>query len=258
MEQISPNSVDVLILGGGYGTRLLEDASPRIYTPKGLIDMVGKPAVERNIEAFLSPAINRIVLETNNEGAKPYASWISRYSEGGRIELFVEPLSNSRECLGVLQTISYVHDHKSFTKPVLIVAPDNIFFETQEHIFNNAGDSYVKMLTYDVKSFESATKYGVLTLSDSRVIHCEEKPQKPASTIVRTACELWQPDIFNMLGDWVGTGETDKVGRFIQYLIQSGIDVKSCPVRGDWKDIGTKYDLKQTRKLWKQKTVQEQ
>ena len=249
-QHTKPNGIDVLILGGGYGTRLLKNTLAKDYIPKGLVDIVGKPAVERALEAFPNPFINKIILETNNEGEKHYSNWISNYSKGKNIELFVEPISTPDVCLGVLQTISYVHEKSPFTKPVLIIAPDNIFLETQEHIFDNGRDFPVTMLAYNVRSYEDARKYGVLTLENSKVTHCEEKPKKPLSTKVRTACELWKPKIFNMLNDWIKIGDTYKAGNFIQYVIQSGIDVRAFGVKGEWKDIGNKYDLEETRRLW--------
>ena len=138
------------------------------------------------------------------------------------------------------------------------MAPDNIFLETQEHLFAKGKNFPVAMLAYEVKSCNDARRYGVLTLDGSRVTHCEEKPNEPLSTIVRTACELWKPKIFNLLSDWIKIGETDKTGSFIQYLIQLEIDVRAFRVRGEWRDIGDKYTLEETKKLWKQKYAQEQ
>src|SRR5690606_585526 len=112
-------------------------------------------------------------------------------------------------------------------------------------------------LTYDTQSIEKAKKYGVVLLHGDQIVACEEKPQKPQSTRVRTACEIWSPEVLDELVQWNERESLDKAGAYINHLINQGFSVISCPTEGEWIDIGDKEDLQKARTLWKSECVQE-
>ncbi len=234
--------MDILILGGGYGTRLFGKYNKDTYFPKGLVKINGKPCIEYALETFSDNLIGNIILETNKEGKLFYEEWLNKSNFKEKIEIYTEEISTPENCLGVLETINLVFNKYRFIKPVLIISPDNIFTMKQDELITNY-TSGVKIATYYLKLLEDGKKYGVLELKSNNVISCIEKPSSPKSKIIRTSCEIWGPEAFSLLSTWNKTNNSDKVGDFINFLVKKEISVESHKTKGLWIDIGNKFDL---------------
>ncbi len=235
--------MDVLILGGGYGTRLFGEYNSKTYCPKGLVQVGEKPCIEQVLNAFSDSLISRIILETNREGESFYKAWLNSSEFRKKIEVFVEERSSPNDCLGVLETIDIVAKHYNFKKSVLVLSPDNLFIENQDSLVTGYTRG-ARIATYKLERLEDAKKYGVLQLESNKVIGCIEKPQQPKSRIIRTSCEIWDEDVFSLLSRWNSNFDSDKVGDFINYLVKNRINVESYEISGFWIDIGNEQDLK--------------
>ena len=242
--------MDVLILGGGYGTRLFGHYNRETYHPKGLIKIREKLCIEHILVVFSNNLIDEIILETNNEGKPFYKNWLNESRFKDRTEIFVEPISTPDNCMGVLKTIEIVSNFYRFQKPILILSPDNVFTETQDELIINY-ISGVRIATYELDSLNNAKKYGVVVLDADSIINCIEKPSDPKSRIIRTSCEIWDTDTFALIQEWNTKFDSNKVGDFIGYLINMGIKVESYKIKGEWIDIGNKEDLSRSRKMLK-------
>lgn len=240
--------MDVLILGGGYGTRLLGRYNSDRYYPKGLVQVGGKPCIEHILNTFSDNLFSRIILETNKEGEPFYESWLndSRFRE--KAEIFVEDISSPNNCLGVLETIGIVAKHYNFKNPVLVLSPDNLFTENQDGLVAGYNRG-ARIATYELEHLEDAKKYGVLQLESNKVVGCTEKPQQPTSRIIRTSCEIWDENVFSLLSKWNSNFDSDKVGDFINHLVTNGITVESYKTSGFWIDIGDEEDLKKANNI---------
>jgi glucose-1-phosphate thymidylyltransferase len=247
---LESKSVDILVLGGGYGTRLFGEPSLGVYVPKGLISIGGQPAIERCLGSFKDERIDRVIIETNNEGKIPYEEWLKTSGGEENMELFVESISTRDNCLGVLETINLTNKQYGFNKPVLLLAPDNLFTSPQTQIFDYGSSTNATILTYEVESIDQAKKYGVINLDGKTIVGCTEKPENPYSKNIRTACEIWTPKLFDKLEQWLTKGNSDRTGDFIGNLIKQGIQITSCPVNGKWIDIGSEEDLAEAQKIW--------
>jgi glucose-1-phosphate thymidylyltransferase len=241
--------MDVLILGGGYGTRLFGKYNSFNYSPKGLVSVNGKSCIDITLTAFSPNLFDRIILETNNEGRKFYLDWSKNSDFKQNIEIFVDEISTPENSLGVLSTINLVNDYYKFNSPVLVISPDNLFTHNQDRLIECFTEG-VRIATYSLGSLEDSKKYGVVELSGNKIISCCEKPLYPKSKIVRTSCEIWDPEVFSLILEWIVDNNSDKVGDFINFLINKNIRVESCPVIGKWMDIGSPDDLNKARVMF--------
>jgi glucose-1-phosphate thymidylyltransferase len=241
--------IDFLILGGGYGTRLFGKSSKR-YIPKGLVKIGDFSGIDRILTSFSKELIGKVIIETNKEGLKHYSLWAKKNKQY-KTEILVEPFSSPENCLGILKTLEFVFSNLKFKKPILVVAPDNVFFERQDQLIFDERKADAKILTYDIGGLQEAKKYGVVNLNGERIVSCIEKPKKPSSKIIRTSCEIWTPKMFSFLYEWNKKGDSDKVGDYINFLIKKKLYILSIPTKGYWVDMGTKKDLKNIRKKLK-------
>jgi len=241
--------MDLLILGGGYGKRLFGEYNPKMYIPKGLIKIKCKHCIDYTLETFSNCLIDKIILETNNEGEKFYRGWSneSRFKEN--IEIFIDKLSTPNNVLGVLSTINLVNNYYNFKEPILIVAPDNIFTRNQDELITGFIKG-ARMAAYETDSLMNAKKYGVLELSSNKIISCCEKPTNPKSKIIRTSCEIWDQEVFLMISKWIDKNDPDKVGDFINFLINQNIRIESFIIKGEWIDMGSVEDLNKVRVMF--------
>jgi len=244
------SSIDVLVLGGGYGTRLFDKLKLPNYTPKGLIQINGICGLDRGLETFSKNLIGKVIIETNSEGVSAYSKWV-RNNLIYDAEIFVEPFSRPDLCWGILDTLRYVYKKLKFKEPILLMAPDNIFSQNQDQLILDANSADGKILTYKVKRLIDAKKYGVIQTFGNKIIGCEEKPRLPKSRTIKTAYEIWKPRMFEELKEWARIGNSDKVGDYINYLISKDFGILSIPTKGEWIDIGTKSDLEKTRRFFK-------
>mgnify|MGYP001570412829 FL=1 len=242
--------MEVLVLGGGYGTRLFGRHNSRTYSPKGLIEIMGRPCIDYALGAFSEDLMDRIILETNKEGKSFYEHWLSKSKFKDKTKVYLEEVSTPEKCLGVLETISIVSNHYKFSKPVLIISPDNLFTKKQDKLITGY-TSGIRIATYELNSLIDAQKYGVLELDSEKIIGCIEKPLKPISKTIRTSCEIWSPEVFSLLSEWNNHFDSDKVGDFINFIIKQEIHVKSYKTDGFWIDIGNEQDLQKAREMLK-------
>lgn len=238
--------MDILILGGGYGTRLFGEYNRATYIPKGLVNVEEKPCIEHALETFSDNLVNRIILETNREGKHFYEDWVRKSRFRKKTEIYVEEISTPKNCLGVLETIGIVLSNYRFSKPILILSPDNIFTRKQNGLITGY-TSGVRIATYGLNSLSDAQKYGVLELNSGKITECIEKPSNPHSKTIRTSCEIWGSEVFSQLSEWNELYDSDKVGDFINFLIKRGIYVESYKTNGSWIDIGNKEDFKKAK-----------
>jgi glucose-1-phosphate thymidylyltransferase len=77
----------------------------------------------------------------------------------------------------------------------------------------------------------------VVRVEGDRVIELEEKPARPKSSLVATACWILPPRVFPIISDFCDAGSRDNLGYFITHLV--GIDtVRAFAFEDMWIDIG--------------------
>ena len=86
--------------------------------------------------------------------------------------------------------------------------------------------------------------FGVAELEDGRVVHLEEKPEKPKSDLVLVGVYLFTPRIFEAANAIEPSirGELE-ITDAIQWLLDRGATVEPHVIQGWWKDTGRLEDM---------------
>lgn len=91
---------------------------------------------------------------------------------------------------------------------------------------------------YDIGDRSKASQFGVVKLDGNRIGKFEEKPAKPESSLIATACYIFPQRIFPLLSQYCTEGKRDNLGGFIAYLIDRG-EVYAYTFNELWFDIGS-------------------
>ncbi len=93
-------------------------------------------------------------------------------------------------------------------------------------------------------------EFGVAELDGNRVVRLEEKPAKPRSDLALVGVYMFDPTVFEAV-DAIrpsGRGELE-ITDAIQYLIDTGKDVRSHVITGWWKDTGKLEDMLEANRI---------
>ncbi len=242
--------MDMMVLGGGYGTRLFGKYNREKYIPKGLLKIGNSPIIDITLSCFSHSLIDRIILETNKEGEEFYINWMNNREDRSKISIYLDKNSSPNNPHGVLGTIeSTIKDCSLDKSPLLIIAPDNFFTENLDNMINYYSNEDAFIATYELEDFSDAKKYGVVKVVKDEIVNCKEKPDSPDSKLIRTSCEIWGERAFSYLEKWNKIYKADRVGDFINYLIDENCNVRSYKLNSFWIDIGSKEDLEKLRRL---------
>jgi glucose-1-phosphate thymidylyltransferase len=108
---------------------------------------------------------------------------------------------------------------------------------------------------YDVADTELAKLYGIVTIDHKhRIIHFEEKPQKPKSTLSSTGIYFYPKEAVFQLIHYINTGgKMDKAGDFLEWLYQRE-NIFCYVTKERWFDIGSLDQLDKAKSEFKHKT----
>lgn len=240
-----------IVLAAGYATRLYPLT---LNQPKPLLKVAGKPMIEHimfRIEEV--DDIDEIFIVTNDKFYKHFLDWSKNYKSNKTIKVINDGTKSNEDRLGAVGDIHFVLKNKEIDDDVLIIAGDNLFEFSLHHlnIFFNKKKSPVIAL-YDVKDKELAKKYGIALINeDKKIIHFEEKPNNPRSTLAGTACYMFTKSDNKELEKVILSGKTpDNLGDFIKHLSENK-HVYGFVFSERWFDVGSKEQLEIADKEFK-------
>lgn len=232
--------MDALILCGGFATRL---EPITLFVPKPLLPVGGRPIVDYIVENVVDAGVDRIIFSTNWKFDDQFEYWLDHKKSAGiknRIKLVVEPATNNNEKFGAVKGISYTIDKAALHDDLMIVAGDNYYkFDLRKMIdhFNKYRKPTVAL--HDIGSTEEAKRFGVVQLSDHKVVAFDEKPKEPKSTLVSTGLYIYPKEMLHKFKEYVAEGKNpDAPGYFMQWLIKD-TEVHGVVYDEDWFDVGT-------------------
>jgi len=231
----------VLILAGGYGTRLAELGK---NTPKPLLKIQNRYLLDYILEK-IKPLkdVKKIILVTNNKFYGIFQQWAKEQSGNARLISIVNDGTNTPEDrLGSIGDIDFVIRQENLQDDLLVAGGDNLFESSLDLYvqFSRKKAPAVTIGVYDVRSLEDARRFGVVGVdARGRIIFFEEKPVKPRSTLIAMCLYYLPKKSLGHIGDYLlESGKSDTAGDYIRWLYQK-TDVFGFPFRGKWYDIGS-------------------
>ena len=219
-----------LILAGGVGTRLYPLT---INRAKALIEYKGKPLITHIVDKV--PQDIDFLISINRKFETDFRHWQGTIDR--QVELCVEDVWTEERRKGAVSALNFWIKHKHIAEDLLVIAGDNYFeFDLSKFIASYNGKNTL-LAVYDIGDKSKASQFGVVQLDEHRIIELEEKPAKPKSNLIATACYIFPLRIFPFLSQYCSEGKRDNLGNFISYLIDTD-EVHAYTFTEPWLDIG--------------------
>lgn len=221
------------MLAGGFGTRLYPLIANKSKT---LLEYKGKPLLSHLVAKI--PQNIEILVSTNLKFEADFRQW--QRGVGRDIELCIEPTRTEEQKMGAVGSLNFWINSKGITEDLLVIAGDNYFeFDLSQFIAAyNSNNTLVAV--HDIGDRSQASQFGVVRLDGYRLAGLEEKPAKPESSLIATACYILPPRVFPLLSRYCSRGRRDNLGSFISHLI--AVDqVHGYLFTEPWFDIGSNY-----------------
>lgn len=220
-----------IILAGGFARRLWPLTLER---PKPLLPVGGRPIIEH----LLDKIEGKPIISVNRRFAPQFERWASNFHKD--VDLIVEETRNEEEKLGAVGALAFLFRELSLQEDILILAGDNIIESSlEEFISSYHGRPLIAL--YDLGDPARANRrYGVAELGGSRIISFQEKPDRPRSALVSTACYIYPPEVFPLIAKFLAQAPRgkDAPGFFNQWLLEQGVELDAFVFRRRWFDIG--------------------
>lgn len=167
--------MQAIILAGGEGTRL-KCLYPE--TPKGLVELNGKPFLEWQILWLRSGGVHDVHL-----AAGCMASQIEKWADGDPIEDVHITVSTEPAPLGTGGALKYV---ESFIKadPFLVLNGDSIIPSLDIGAMGEQHEESHSTVTLVVTRMEDGSRFGAITLDDDNRITCFEEKRDRKDVLV--------------------------------------------------------------------------
>ena len=229
--------MDAVVLAGGYATRLwpITKDRPKMFLPIGDETVIDRVFAE--LEA--DDRIDQVYVSTNARFADDFEAHLAN-STFEKPTLSVEDTTEEDEKLGVVGALAQLIDRESITEDLLVIAGDNLFsFQVSDFLDFFEEREEPCLAAYDVGSIDLARQYGVLEVSGNQVTDFQEKPERPASTLVSVACYAFPADTLSAMESYLAQDNNpDEPGWFIAWL-RARQAVFAYSFDGSWFDIGT-------------------
>ncbi len=230
----------LLILAAGYAVRLQPLTS---NTPKPLLPIAGKSMMDR-ILAKTAPVgkIDAVHVVSNHKFFQNFVEWKKLRPDASRIFLVDDGTMTNDARLGAIRDMDLAIREGSIDDDLLVIAGDNLFDLDLAEFLKFAGirRDGVCVALYDVRSFEAAKKFGVVSIDGKNLVtDFEEKPQNPKSTLISTGIYFFPREKVANLREYVNSegAKLDAPGYYIRWLSAKKI-VYGFPFSEKWYDIG--------------------
>ncbi len=125
---------------------------------------------------------------------------------------------------------------------LLVIASDN-YFEFDLFEFISAYDSKNTLVAVcNIGDKSKVHQFGVVQLEGHKIVTFEEKPRKPKSRYVATACYLFPPRVFPLIYEFASKNRGANLGNLVAHLV-TGDNVRAYIFTELWVDIGTPETL---------------
>ena len=224
-----------LILAGGFATRLYPLTLNRA---KALLEYKGKPIISHIVDKL--PQNINIMVNTNKKFEADFHKWQRNLNR--EVEILVEEALSEEQKLGAVGSLNFWIEKKAIAEDLLVIAGDNYFELDLAQFIASYDSKHTLVAIYDIGDKGKAGQFGVVQLDGHRIVGFQEKPAKPKSSLVATACYILPQRVFLLLHQYCQQGKRDNLGSFIAYLVDRE-EVHAYIFTEPWVDIGSVADL---------------
>ncbi len=221
--------LQAVIMAGGFGTRLRPLTDD---LPKPMLDVGGKPLMERVIEQLQQVGIRRVNLTTHYKPEKI----VEHFGDGSAFGVELNYV-NEEYPLGTGGALGLLPIP---TQPLLVINGD-ILTQVDFRALFEFHQEHRADLTVAVRRFEMQVPYGVIECEGVHVQKLQEKPQ--VGYMVNAGIYLLDPVVYQFIPQNTSFNMTD----LIQWLLEAKRTVISFPIREYWLDIGQHADYAQAQ-----------
>ena len=242
-----------IVLAAGYATRLYPLTKNK---PKSLLGVGGKPIIEHIIKKLEEVnELDKIFIVTNNKFFEHFEKWLKNFKFTKKIKIINDKTKSNEERLGAIGDIEFAINREKINDDLLVIAGDNLFklsLNDVVHLFKKKNSTVVAL--YDVKDKVLAKQYGIVAINENnKIIHFEEKPKKPKSTLASTGIYLFKRNTLKDIKEYIKKGyNTDKTGFFLEWFYKRE-GVYCFVSKKRWYDIGSFEQLEEARREYKSK-----
>lgn len=198
--------------------------------PTGLIPIAGKPIVKHLVSDLKDIGVDEVYLVTNYKEEM----FEKEFESDNRVNIVTQNELNGTG--GAVEECDFIEEDFLVVNGDVIVSQEDLQALVNKH--ENTEDPATILATDE----DSPEKFGVLSITNDRVVKLEEKPEDPENSLINTGIYVFNPDIFSILGD------IEDEQKNLTDAVQRLIDKKEARfelVEDYWVDIGS------LKKLWK-------
>lgn len=242
-------SVGVVLLAGGYGTRLYPLTEDR---PKALLALGQGVILDRLLDAVKPvPGVSTIVLVSNHRFADRFRAW---QREGRHpVEILDDGTSTPETRLGAIRDLHLALERLPSTDDALVLGTDNLFtWSLADFVkFGKMKAPACSIAIREAPSVPDASRCLVVEVGEGdRLFRCVEKPAQPASRMVGLCLYYVPPPCRRRIEEFIRSGgNVDAPGFFIEWLAGQE-PVYGFRTGGDWFDVGSPESYQQAIERW--------
>ncbi|MFZ5392072.1 MAG: sugar phosphate nucleotidyltransferase [Patescibacteria group bacterium] len=218
-----------IILAGGSGTRLLPMTK---ITNKHLLPVYNQPMIMYPLQTLINAGLTDIMIVSGRGHAGHFLELLgSGQKLGIRLNYAVQ-----EEAGGIAQALSLTEDFAD-NDSVAVILGDNIY-ENQMDLNNfNSGARIF------IKEVPDASRFGVATLNNDKVVKIIEKPTNPETNYAVTGFYVYDNTVYQKIKTLKpsGRGELEITDVNNQYIAEGQMDAHI--ITGFWSDAGTVESL---------------
>lgn len=235
-----------LVLAAGYATRLYPLTLDR---PKALLEVGGKPMLDRVVERLRPMGLEGVVVVTNAKFTPHFEEWADGKDD---VTVVNDGTTSNDDRLGAIGDIGFVLDELGIDEELVVVAGDNLFGADITGLVGYGREVDAPVIAvHDVGDLARMHEYNQIEIDeDGRIVFFEEKPSAARTTLSGVALYYYPRQALPLVKQYLEEGNNpDQPGRLVQWLYPR-TPFYTWLLPGEWYDIGSAETLAEADRIF--------
>lgn len=228
-----------IVIAAGYATRLGELTK---NFPKPLLKIGKKNILEMMLDDIdLIDEVTEHIIVTNHRFAPTFQKWAKKMRYNKPIKIVDDGTETNETRLGAVKDIIFAVEKLDIDEDILVVAADNILMFTFKDFIDFVKQKNTScIMCHEQNDIEKLKRTGVVEVdSNMKVLHLEEKPQNPKTTLAVPPFYYYRHEDIGILKDSINNGcGTDAPGNLAIYM-SGKVEMHAWLMNGGRFDIGS-------------------